>query len=488
MTIKQLSPSDATFYSMETPNNPYSMAIMWICDPGTAPNGNLDFEQITEFLKNRVMTIPEFQRQLLRAPMDVDFPYWIQTQDIDFDYHIRHLSLPNPGNWKKLKTLIGELNVRDMDHDRPPWEIYVIDGLNAIQGVSEDSFALVCRFHHAFVDGKAFIELTNGLMSDSPEIKLNKIKKIKKQAAPPNEFEMWAKTLPNLWNQSVQSLKASYTSAQKIWELLERLADQSRPKQVRAPRTRLTTIISKKRRWDSMTFDITDLQSIRSLAEGASLNDVLISVIAGGLRRYLEKHDDLPKSKSLISICPVSVRNDKEKDSGGNLVVPMFIGIGTHIADPAKRLACVQSRTAKGIPLAREVIKDLNKSLEQLRPAYMQNMQNIGKEKAKPKPLTQFNTVITNVPGIMGGTKYFCGAEIKSIHPVIHLVEGVGVTHVITGLGKSLSIGISADGSVMGDMGFYTRCLKASLNEHLKSVKANHQASEAKPKAKPKKA
>ena len=461
--MQQLSPTDAMFYNMDQPHNPMSIALLWVCTPAA---GQASLTDIQAFLEDRIGANPTFHRTLQKTPMELDYPYWVQDDNIDLSYHIKQRGLPQPGNWAQLTELATLLNSAPMDHGRPPWEIHIIDGLNRVDGVAKGSFAILIRFHHSYVDGKAFIALINSLMTDTAEFKLDS-EQIVISSDKPSQRTLWAKTMPRLWGQSYKSMKASAKLATKGWELAKRLRGESKPEQMRAPRTLFTTKISPHRCFDSVSWPLTELQAIRKLHLGASVNDVMVSIVAGGMRRYLDHHDDLPE-ESLISVCPVSIRPKDVDAESGNHVSIMLIGMGTDIADPVERLASVNARTGRGIPLAREVISELGEAMDDIMPHYMRTMQAWTMDKLDlGARFTGPNTVITNVPGAMGAAKYFAGAEIIGMHPVGPVQDGIGVAHCITSMGKHLTMGITSDRAVMDDMDFYMECMRDSMMEYL---------------------
>lgn len=474
--MRQLAPADAMFYSMETPENPVTICMMLICDPSTSPKGALSFDSIHAHIEAEVKENWIFQQRLIRAPMDVDFPYWVRDEDVDLTHHIKHLGLPKPGNWKQYCSLVAEVNLRPMDHDRPPWELYIIDGLDDIEGVPKGSFAVFGRFHHAYVCGKSMLDMLLSLMSDSPKPRKNAKKyrpaepdDLQEVGNIPNQFELWSKTLPKLWKDGLNVYKAGIASAKSIAEVITGLAGDLRPEQISMPRTKFTANLSNKRVWDSISWDLQELKGIRVLHEGASLNDVLVSIIAGGLRRYLASHDDLPDDNSLVAMCPISLRKPGDDFGGNELISTMLVGMGTNIEDPIERLISVQRRTTKGISVSR-ALNDMVLNMDKLRPAYVRNMQAGVKKEKPPEPSAGPNTMITNIPGPMGGPKYFAGAEVLSLQPMVPAMDGITLIHAISGIGKNISLGVLSDAKIMTDMNHYLDCLRESTEEYLQAV------------------
>lgn len=472
MTVNQLSPVDTMFLSSETPCNPIAIAMLWVCDPGTSPLGALSYKEIFEFLKTRVEADPGFQCKLYRVPDDIDYPYWVPHTDIDFVHHIRHLVLPEPGGWKELSTLVGALHNRHMDHSRPLWEIYVIDGLDGMKGTGPGSFALMFRFHHAFVDGKALMELLDGLTSETPVFE-------------PAELPESCLTEPEVdglehliipWKRGLKRWQAGMTSVKKSWELVSRLTSGSRPDQLGVPHTMFSAKLTNDRIFDAVSWKITDLKAIRKLQPGVSLNDVLTAIIAGGMRRYLISHDDFPAEKSLVAISPISIRHSEASEEGGNQLSMMLISLGTDIANPVERLKKIHERTTRGISLGEDVIGEWNSAFMALMPiTHEKDFRVVLSEEKKEGVdlsalLSPFNTTITNVPGPRK-TQYFSGAKIVRAHLLANVFEGAAVTHAITGMGPLISLNVISDGAVMADVDFYIKCMNESMQEYRSAAK-----------------
>ncbi|MFG0382893.1 wax ester/triacylglycerol synthase family O-acyltransferase [Pseudomonas sp. zbq_18] len=468
--MKQLSPMDSHFFYFETPNQPMVIGSLWLCDQSAAPNGIVRYKEILQYVGDRLNTTSMFRRRLAQAPLRLDDPYWLEDESFDLEYHVRHVGLPQPGDWRQLCIFTARTMSRTLDMDRAPWEIYIIEGLNNVKGVPENSFAVLIRFHHAYVDGKSALELSTALMEDTPQHEFGKRSNVEYVERVPTPLEMWARTTPRLIGQSLRSLKAGLGVTQKSVELLAQLRGDARPEQRRVPQTLFNTAVSPHRAYGGHVWRLQDLKRIRKLNPDASLNDVIISIIGGGLRRYLLKHDKLPTEGSLVSMCPVSLRAEETRKDGGNMISAMYIAIGTDIDDPITRLAAVHRRTLRGIPLAKDVLYDLGNSAGELVPPSVRAMAAWVQAKTRLLSRVPFiNTIITNVPGIPGTVpRYFAGARILSIFPLVPVCDGMAISHGITGIYDNINLGVLADRSVMADMDFYIGCIEASTEQYLK--------------------
>ena len=167
--MKQLTPMDSHFFYFEAPNQPMMIGSLWLCDQSTAPGGLVRHKDILQYVSDRLNTTSYFRRRLEKAPFQLDDPYWLDDENFDLEYHVRHVGLPQPGDWRQLCIFTARTMSRSVDMERAPWEIYIIEGVNNVEGVPPNSFAVLIRFHHAYVDGKASLELTTAMMEETAD-------------------------------------------------------------------------------------------------------------------------------------------------------------------------------------------------------------------------------------------------------------------------------------------------------------------------------
>ena len=151
--MQQLSGMDASFLYAETPRAHMAGGGIAIYDPSTAPDGRVTFKGILDHIDKRLHEARVFRQRLVRVPFDLDHPYWIEDPDFDLEFHVRHIALPAPGDWRQLCIQVARLVSRPLDLDRPLWEFYVVEGLDNVEGVPRGSFAVVTKVHHAAIDG-----------------------------------------------------------------------------------------------------------------------------------------------------------------------------------------------------------------------------------------------------------------------------------------------------------------------------------------------
>jgi len=469
--MEQLSALDASFAYMETASTPMHIGQMLIYDPSTAPGGKVGFKDILQYLEGRLDGARIFRQKLARVPLDLDHPYWIDDANFDLEYHVRHIGLPHPGDWRQLCILASRIYARPLDMKRPLWEFTVIEGLNNVAGVPKGSFALLHKFHHAAVDGKSGLEMTLALHDMDAEMKPRNFDDIYHPEADPQPLSLLAKAQVNNVVNPVRGLR----NLQNLIPVPKRILDlnkqmkQDEDAKGRAPRTRFNKKISPHRVFDGYEISIADVKKIRTKFPGATVNDVMIAVYSGSLRAYLKSKNDLPE-KTLKIGAPVSVRSDGEKSSAGNQVTMMNVAAGTHLATAAERLEFVMAETQRSKAMteamgARTLMEISGAMPAGLTAASTKLMVRMGLiETMNPA----VNTVVTNVPGPMQ-PMYFTGAKLVKSFGMGILAEGQGIFHIVTSYNGNVILTFLADREIMPDPEFYRECIEKSFAELMKA-------------------
>ncbi|MDJ0642877.1 MAG: wax ester/triacylglycerol synthase family O-acyltransferase [Erythrobacter sp.] len=472
--MRQLQGMDSSFVALESPNSPMHIGSVLIYNPATAPGGFVRFKDILGFIESRMQLSRTMRQRLVRVPFDLDYPYWIEDPNFDLEYHVRHVALPKPGDWRQLCIQAARIHARPLDLSRPPWEFTVVEGLDNVRDYPPGCFAFVTKVHHAAIDGMSGIDLMEALHTVTPN------------TAPPNEPDNWK---PEKVPSPVELLGKSYVNALLNPVKQAQVAAQALPGVASAikglitrdfklstdmvpPRTRFNRSISPHRVVEGQSFPLADLKSIRTLLPEAKVNDVAIAIIGGALHKYLSSKDDLPKS-TMTAMAPISVRSSDEKGDMGNQVAAMVAPLGTHIADPKERLEYVFGQTsnskamtnALGARTMTEVSK-VNPLLYMALGAQLFSRVSIAHKLAMP-----FNTVVTNVPGPPVHI-YSSGARMESMAlSLICLTDGLGLAHVVQSYVDEAYISFTACRDIMPDPEFYSQCLQDSFEEMLAAAK-----------------
>src|SRR5436305_10074549 len=338
--MRRLTGLDATFLYMETPNNHMHVASTAVFDPSTVPDG-YSFEGVKQLVENRLPLLPPFRWRLVEVPFGLHHPVWIEDPDFDLDYHIRRAALPSPGGAAELREFAADVMSRPLDRSRPLWEMYVIEGLEG------GLIATVCKTHHAAIDGVSGMELTVNLLDMTPEPAV-----VPPPDPPwkpdrvPSDFELVSHALGSLARQPLAAVKAARRTTEMALNLRRRNRRpdvQPPPAPFAAPRTSLNTSITGHRRFGTVQVSLDDVKMIKN-ALGGTVNDVVLALCAGALRRYFDERGEVPDGP-LVGMVPVSVRSDDEQGAMGNRVSSMLVSLATDIADPVERLAVIHDAT-----------------------------------------------------------------------------------------------------------------------------------------------
>jgi WS/DGAT/MGAT family acyltransferase len=465
--MQQLSGQDASFVYLETPHTPMHIGSVGIYDPSTAPGGFVRFKDILEFVGSRLGGARSFRQRLVRLPLDLDHPYWIEDPDFDIEYHIRHIALPKPGDWRQLCIQVARLHSRPMDLAKPLWEFVIVEGLDNIEGLPPGCFALVAKVHHAAIDGMSGVELSAAVHDLSPD-KPNRIANDDWKADDlPGVADLLIKSYFNTLRKPLQYAETAARMVPGLARLSQSVSkgDVSLQNQKLAPKTRLNGKVGSHRVFDAAPFPLAEIRRIKDKVDGGTVNDAILAIVGGGLRRYLEAKGELP-AETLTAMAPISVRAEGEKASLGNLVSAMVVGLGTHIADPMERLRFVHAEAVNSKALTNAVGARTLTDYSQFMPAGLSGLAarlytRLGAANAHA-PV--FNTVVTNVPGSRVPL-YFAGAKMVGMYGLGPIFDSMGLINTIYSYVDTIAISFTADRDMMPDPADYANALKHAFEE-----------------------
>jgi WS/DGAT/MGAT family acyltransferase len=326
---------------------------------------------------------------------------------------------------------------------------------------------MVTKVHHAAIDGMSGIDLMEALHTLDPNTPPPNEPDTWQGEDPPNFAELlaksWINNLANPLRQLDVAAKAMPGVAKAIKGLVSK--DFKLHGEMLAPRTRFNAVISANRVVEGRSIPLADIKAIREAVPGAKVNDAFLAIIGGALRKYLEAHDDLP-DKTLTAMAPISVRAKDEKGDMGNQVAAMIAPLGTHIADPLKRLAYVHSQTVNSKAMTDALGARNMTEISKVSPALFmalgaQLYTRLGLANRVGPP---FSTVVTNVPGPPVPI-YSSGARLESMMGLLCLTDGLGLGHVVQSYCKEATIAFTACRKLMPDPDFYAQCIEDSFTE-----------------------
>ncbi len=476
--MKQLGTLDSAFINLENRITPQHVGGVAIYDPSTAPGGFVRFKDVIQSFERRLGLIPIFRTRLVQVPGDIDRPYWVEDKNFDVEFHVRHISLPKPGDWRQLWIQAARLHARSLDMSRPLWEAYIIEGLDNIPGLPPGAFAMYTKMHHSLVDGaggQSFMSIINDLKPVPDAVSTPDQPKTVIVDRQPSESELLIKALANKTLGSVQMTKSIVSTTLDVAKYgLAVARDEVPSPDLAAPKTRFNNPVGPHRVAEACVFKLDDMKTIKNIA-GVTINDVAMSVISGALRRYMQAKNELPDA-SMVAGIPLNMRTRGNDTDENNKVGSMFAEIHTNIADPIERLHAVHS-SAK---IAKEGSEN-NPMVESLRlagffsPALSKSLASIwAKNNLSQYIPLNISTVITNVPG-PNFPLYCAGAELVRYHGLGLLTPGCGLFHAVFSSNGIVTVTALADRNSMPDPEFYKECLEDSFDETLKAVneKAN---------------
>ena len=460
--MERMKGIDASFLYLETPSNHMHVGMLWIMKrPAETPEGGY-FAAVRRLLDSRLHLSKTYRRRLVPVPFDIDHPLWIEDPDFDLDFHLRHIAVPPPGDRSKLLELVARLHSRALDRSRPLWEIYVIEGL------AEDQVAVYIKIHHCCVDGMAGTELMVSLLDFSPE---------PREVPPPDKPwvpERAPTDLEILMRASVHSVATPLRSLRRLPKVIgagvalgrralgRTEAMPAAPFQ--APKTPFNRALTPHRRYAVGEVSLDRVKAVKN-AVGATVNDVVLAICAGALRRYLDSHGELP-AESLLAVCPVSVRKDDPKSAANNAVSAMFVSLATDIAEPLARLEAIKASTVhakealKAIPA--NALQDWSAFAAPLVAAQAARLYSRYKVADMHRP--PYNVIISNVPGPPFAL-YLAGAELLHSYPISLPIEGIGLNITIMSYRNDVAIGLTADREAVPDIEKLMAEMPAALAE-----------------------
>lgn len=463
--MKQLSGLDASFLYFESGNAPTHIGSLAIYDQSSAPGGRVTFKGILGNIERRLHLARCFRQKLVRAPLDLDHPYWIEDPDFDLEFHVRHIALPHPGDWRQLCIQVARIHSRRLDLSRPLWEMYVIEGLDEIEALPPGSFALFTKIHHAAIDGVSGAEILAAIHDLEPEAEPEPPAEAWRPEPSPNLVELATRTLANNVRYPFRFLQTAGRVAPSLASLLRAAPEGDDAPSAPAPRTRFNGPVSPHRVVEGRSFSLDEIREIRRCVPGATVNDVVLSVCSGALRRYLDHHGELPE-ESLVAMAPISVRAEAERSSAGNQISVMFVTLFTQIADPLERLERVHKETQNSKVSAEAVGARTMTDITQFMPGALAGLATrLYTRFGLANSIRPFlNTVITNVPGPQVAL-YFTGARMVALHGLGPVMDGMGIIHPVFSYSGRISIAVTACRDQLPDPAFYAECLQASYDE-----------------------
>jgi len=479
--MRQLTSLDAQFLALENARQTGHVAGLAIYDAGTAPGGTLTCAHLKQLIGDRLHLLPPLRWRLVEVPFGADYPYWVDDADFDLDFHVRELALPAPGDERQLAEQVARLHARPLDRARPLWEIYVISGLR------DGHFAVYTKIHHAVIDGVSGAEITGMLLDLTPEVREVPPPDSNERTAGrrPGQAEMLARAalglpryplrvlrslptaLPNLEETQFSAIPGAARLGRTLGQV-QRLVSGDPNRAIRSdlktPKTSFNGQISPHRRFAFGQLDLDRVKALKTSYD-VTVNDVVVAICAGAVRRWLLEHDELP-AEPLVTQVPVSVRTTEQAGTYGNRILMLGAPLFTNIADPVERLRRtheelrVMKDRHRAMPA--QLLQDVNHFIP---PALFSRAARATFRLATSSAgRPQWNLVISNVPGPQFPL-YCAGARLVAHYPVSVITDGMGLNITAMSYDGHIDVGVIADRDQVADVWCLVDWLDDAISE-----------------------
>jgi len=473
--MEQLTGLQNLYLQMESDAAPMHTSSLTIYDRRHGPSGPTTFQDIQKFFVERSQRAGVFRRRLVKLPLSLARPYWIDDAGFDIEYHLRHIALPKPGDWRQLCAQVARLHARPLDHKRPLWECYVIEELDAIPGLPPGSFALFLKTHCAAQGETLSAQLFSALHELSPDSRASPPKVAALFDRTPTMVDLLTRTAVDAVKRPLGLVRHAATrlgpllafGAAQAGALARRLVAGGDAWQAgAAPGTRFNGRVSPHRVVDGVRFDVADVERVRDRIEGATVNDVAIAVVAGGLRRYLDGRLE-PLAANLLAEAPVASRSATRVFGTRTFADSAIMSLHTDCDDPAERLRRIALQTrhfAKeaGGMSGRRLMQDIMEFV----PALALGVAGEAAQRIRLGSLFSpiANTTITSLRG-PDVPLYMAGATLVGYYgfPPVH--DLAGLAHTIGYYNGTMTIGVAACRTMLPDPGRYGECLREAFTE-----------------------
>jgi diacylglycerol O-acyltransferase / wax synthase len=470
--LDRLSATDASFLAQEGPTSHMHVGGIMIFEGPPVP-----IDDFRDGIRSRLHLVPRYRQKLAFPPLETGRPLWVDDPTFNIEYHVRHTALPDPGSEEQLRNLAARIFSQQLDRSKPLWETWLVENLD------RNRFALISKTHHALVDGISGVDLATVLFDVTP-------------VPPPvtHEADDWVpseepsgaqmaaagirgliKTPFELAEKAIGALTDPVHTVEDARESIEGLGEIVWAGLNPAPPTPLNVEIGPHRRYQWVRCELADFKAVKD-GLGGTVNDVVLTVVAGALRRFLHSRGVRTEGLELRAQIPVSLRAEDERGQLGNRLAVMRGPLPVYIKDPVARLRYVK-----------EAMDGLKESKQAVGAEVLAGVQNL----APPTILAQasrlnfstrlFNTIVTNVPGPQFPL-YILGRELEDLFPVGFLPKNHALFTAIMSYNGHLSFGLLGDYDALPDIDVIADGIEASLAELVQAA-GGRKRPRAKPKA-----
>jgi len=459
----RLSALDVSFLYLEEPSTPMHAGGVAIFAP---PADGFDYDRLVTLIENRIGLVPRYRQKVRWVPGRLASPVWVDDPDFDVAFHVRRSALPRPGTRQQLQDLVGRVQARQLDRNRPLWEMYLVEGLE------DGRIAIITKTHHAMVDGISAVDIGQVILDTTPEPRATPVDDWKPRR-PPGPVGLLAGAWLDVVRRpqaGVENLRGKLVDIRatggKILGAAGGLLAAARSAARPAPSSPLNVKVSEQRRFGMARTELDDYKRVRK-SHGGTVNDVVLATVAGALRAWLlTRGEPVARRTSVRAMVPVSVRAEGA-GAGGNQVSSVFVDLPVGEPDPIVRLQQIsfQMRGHKDSNAAVGAAAIV--ALGGFAPP---TLHALGARLGSGLSRRLFNLVVTNVPGPQFAL-YAAGAQMLEVFPVVPLAKGQAVSVGLTSYNGGVYYGLNADRDAMADVDVLAQCIEEALTELVETVK-----------------
>jgi WS/DGAT/MGAT family acyltransferase len=460
--MKALSAIDGAFLFLETPQTPMHVASLHLFD--LPPGYRRDFHaEIKRRIAKRLHLAPIFQRKLAPMPLQFASPVWIHDDDVDLDYHVQRVTLPPPGTLVQFEGCAARLHSELMDRSRPLWRVHVIDGLQSGQ------VGYYMKAHHAALDGQAAVLLARALFDLTPrpcgERRASSSRS--NQAENPGMAELAAAALRHDAGQYIKLVRHLPDVVRTLAGMFGTGAEARKGRAGRnfafGPHTPLNVPITAERGFAGLSLPLDELKRL-AVVHDAKLNDIVLALCSGALRRYLAHHGGIPR-KPLTAAMPISLREAGNTDYTTQATMPL-VNLQTHIADPLRRLRAIRDATGtlKAMVRRAEAVVPMDFPSIGL-PWILQSIAALYERTQTTGVIPPLaSVVVSNIAGPQAPL-YAAGARMRTFWPMSIVEHGVGLNITVMSYAGTMGFGFTTARSAVSEASQLSRALVAAFDE-----------------------
>ena len=452
--MDRLSALDVSFLTNESSSAHMHVGAIMIFE-GPPPA----YEDLLEHVNSRLHLVPRFRQKLAHPPVETGRPFWIDDATFNLEYHVRHSALPSPGSEEQLRNIAARVFSQQLDRTKPLWELWLV------QGLTRKRFAIISKTHHALVDGVSGVDIATVLFDLKPVPEPIRADHEWVPAPAPSSRRLAAKGVEGLAKMPLRfarrvehAIESPRTALAQVGELAEAVGEVAWTFADPAPEVPLNLEIGSHRRFVWVRSDLAQFKRIKDVL-GGTVNDVVLAVVAGGVREWLHARGIRTEGLEVRAQIPVSIRATDERGHLGNKIAAMRAALPVYIEDPVQRLGKV-----------REQMSDLKDSKQALGAEVISRFNDF----APPTLLAQaarinfstrlFNMVVTNVPGPQMPI-YLLGRELEDIFPVGFLPPHQALFVAIMSYNGGINFGLLADFDSMDDVEVVADGIERALSD-----------------------